>query len=79
MLWTHVREVYPDQWLIIEALQAHTDRLTHERTLDWIGVVETCRNGQAAIQRYQELRQMYPNRELYFVHTRRAKLEITEG
>ena len=79
MLWRQVRQAYPDQWLIIEALQAHTDRLTHERILDWIDVIETCLNGQAAIRRYQELHQQYPYREFYFVHTRREKLEITEG
>jgi hypothetical protein len=76
MNWEAVREAYPERWLIIEALEAHTD--DNQRRLDRIAVVEECRDGAAAFQRYQSLHQQYTERELYFVHTAREQLIILE-
>jgi hypothetical protein len=38
-----VREAYADQWLIIEALAAHTE--DNQRVLDQIAVIEPCIDG----------------------------------
>jgi hypothetical protein len=76
MRWANVRQAYPEQWLIIEALEAHTEE--NQRLLDRIGVVETCSDGSTAFDRYRELHRQYPERELYFVHTGRETLEIIE-
>ena len=76
MNWPKVRETYPDQWLIIEALEAHTEG--NQRLLDRIAVVEVCPDGAAAMQSYRRLRQQYPRREFYFVHTGRESIEIKE-
>jgi hypothetical protein len=76
MIWRDVRNVYPDQWLIIEALEAHTEG--NHRLLDRIAVIETCTDGAAAMQSYRRLHQQYPLREFYFVHTSRETLEIME-
>lgn len=76
MRWSEVREKYPEQWLIIEALEAHTEG--EQRRLDQIAVVETCPDGSSALQRYRQLHQQYPLRELYYVHTVREELDIRE-
>ena len=76
ILWSEVRRAYPDQWLIIEALQAHTEG--NHRLLDRLAVVETCADGAAAMQSYRRLHGQYPAREFYFVHTGREQLEIVE-
>jgi hypothetical protein len=76
MIWSKVREAYPDQWLIIEALAAHTQG--SQRLLDRIAVIETCADGSAAMQSYQRLHREYPAREFYFVHTAREDLDIRE-
>jgi hypothetical protein len=76
MLWIEVRNAYPNQWLIIEALEAHTE--DNRRLLDRIAVVETCADGAAALKSYRRLHQQYPIREFYFVHTSREQLEIIE-
>jgi hypothetical protein len=76
MTWSQVRQTYPDQWLIIEALDAHTEG--NQRLLDRIAVVETCADGAAAMQSYQRLHREYPLREFYFVHTGRETLDIRE-
>ncbi|MFN2241097.1 MAG: hypothetical protein ACK2U2_02335 [Anaerolineae bacterium] len=76
MIWSTVQEAYPDQWLIIEALTAHTEG--NQRRLDRIAVIEACPDGAAAMQSYQRLHREYPSREFYFVHTGRKDLDIRE-
>ena len=77
MQWSEIRKAYPDQWLIIEALQAHTTS-DSRRILDKIAVIEHPANGNAAMQNYRQLHQQYPEREFYFVHTSREELDIRE-
>jgi hypothetical protein len=51
MLWAEICQAYPNQWLIIEALEAHTTP-DKQRHLDCLAVVDTCPDGSAALQRY---------------------------
>ena len=76
MIWTDVQKAYPDQWLVIEALVAHTDG--EQRLLDRIAVIETCPDGASAMESYQRLHREFPLREFYFVHTERENLDIRE-
>ena len=76
MQWSDIRKAYPDQWLIIEALEAHSAE--NRRLLDRIAVAETCRDGADAMQCYRRLHQQYPGCEFYFVHTSRDELDIHE-
>jgi hypothetical protein len=76
MRWLDVREQYPDHWLVIEALEAHTEG--DRRTLEQMTVVEVCVDGATAFQRYRKLHRQYPLREFYFVHTARPELDIRE-
>jgi len=77
MLWPEIRKAYPEQWLIIEALEAHTES-DNLRQIDRLAVVERCSDGSMAMQRYRHLHRQYPHREFYFVHTSRAELTIIE-
>lgn len=77
MRWTEVRASYPDQWLIVEALEAHTTA-DSRRHLDRLAVLERCSDGKAAMAGYRRLHREYPQRELYFVHTSREELDIEE-
>ena len=65
MLWAEIRQAYLNQWLIIEALEAHTTP-DKQRHLDCLAVIDTCPDGSAALQRYRHLHQQYPLREFYF-------------
>ena len=76
MKWNEIREKYPDQWLIIEALEAHTE--DQQRQLDQITVVQVCADGAAALQEYRQLHQVHPQHEFYYVHTARETLDIRE-
>ncbi len=77
MIWSEIREAYPRQWLIVEALEAHTT-VENRRMLDRLAVIDTCTDGSAAMQRYRELHRQYPLREFYFIHTDREEVEIYE-
>lgn len=58
MNWQEVRKAYPDQWLIIEALQARTSPDNH-RLLDKIAVIERCDDGISTYQTYHNLHKKY--------------------
>ncbi|MCI0521155.1 MAG: hypothetical protein L0Z70_12985 [Chloroflexi bacterium] len=75
MQWSDIRKTYPNQWLIIEAIEAHTEA-DNQRRLDKIAVIETCAG--AAMNSYRRLHMQYPQREFYFVPTSRTELEICE-
>lgn len=45
---------YPDQWLIIEALEARTTK-DNLRQIDDLAVIETCADGEQTIDRYRDL------------------------
>ena len=77
MLWSEIRKAYPNQWLVIEAIEAHTT-LNNQRQLDKIAVIETCDDGIAAMKRYRHLHSQFPDREFYFVSTSREELDIRE-
>ena len=77
MKWSQVRTAYPDQWLVIEALEAHTD--DRQRILDRIAVIETCPDGRSAMHCYRQVHRQYPMRESHFVHTSRDALDIVES
>ncbi len=76
MRWQEIREQYPDQWLVVEAPEAHTEG--QQRCLDRIAVIERYPDGSVALQRYRQLHQEYALREFYFVHTSRETLDIRE-
>lgn len=77
MIWSEIRNTYPNQWLLIEALEAKSTA-DHKRELQKIAVIERCENGGAAFQSYRRYHRQHPLREYYFVHTSREKLEIRE-
>lgn len=77
MLWSDIRKAYPNQWLVIEALEAHTTP-NNQRKLDKIAVIEICEDGNAAMSSYRHWHTQYLLREFYFVHTSREELDIRE-
>ena len=41
MTWLEIRQTYPHQWLVIEALEAHTTATRHLRQPDRLAVLES--------------------------------------
>ena len=77
MIWSEIRAFYPNQWLVIEAVEAYTTD-NNQRQLTNIAIIETAVNGTTAMQKYRALHTQFPNREFYFVNTQRETLDIRE-
>ncbi len=76
MQWQAIRQHYPHQWLLLEALNAHSEG--GKRILDQLAVLETYTDSTTALQAYKILHGQAPSRELYVLHTSRDKLDIEE-
>lgn len=77
MTWAEVRRHYPGQWLLVEAIQAHS--AAGQRIVEDLAVVETYPDGSAALKGYAHFRRRWPWRELLPIHTAREQLDIDES
>lgn len=76
MQWQEIRKHYPQQWLLIEALKAHSEG--EKRILDQLAILDTFSGSVTALQSYSQLHREAPDRELYVFHTSRETLDIIE-
>jgi hypothetical protein len=76
MKWEKVRENYPNQWVLVEAIEAHSE--SGKRILEQLAVLNTFPDSLIAMRTYRELHKKSPNRELYVLHTDRKDLDILE-
>ncbi len=76
MRWEEVREHYPHQWLLVEAIQARS--AAGKRIVEQLAVVSVFPDSVAAMNSYKRLHRESPQRELYVLHTDRERLDISE-
>lgn len=76
MKWEAVRENYPDKWLLIEAIDAHSEN--GKRVVNELSVLDTYNESREALGDYKELHYKEPHRELYVAHSSKELLEIIE-
>ncbi|TDO71133.1 hypothetical protein DFR79_1519 [Halanaerobium saccharolyticum] len=76
MKWKDIIDKYPDCWILLEAIEAHSDH--GKRVVDKIAVLDKFNNSEEAMKAYRELHKKYPERELYVAHTKNKDLEIDE-
>ncbi len=76
MQWQEIRNHYPQQWLLLEAIKAHSE--ANKRILEQLAVVGTFSDSVAALKGYLQLHREAPERELYVFHTSRDALDIIE-
>jgi hypothetical protein len=77
MNWNQIRTSFPSQWVIVEALEAHTDS-QGKRIIAKFAVIEQCTDGQAAFQRYRQIHSIHKENEYYYLHTSREHIDIEE-
>ncbi len=77
MKWEDVRQAFPEQWVLIEAVQAYTNE-KNERILEEVTPLKFFSNSPDAMKSYQELHLKDPQRELYVLHTNRKEPNIIE-
>ena len=76
MKWQEIRTHYPQQWLLVEAIKAHSE--ASKRILEQLAVVGTFSDSVTALRHYQQLHREAPERELYVFHTSRETLDVVE-
>jgi hypothetical protein len=76
MKWQEICASYPKQWLLVEAIKAHTE--SGKRILEQLAVISTFADSVAALKSYSQFHHDSPERELYVFHTSRATLDIAE-
>lgn len=76
MRWEQIRSHYPHQWLLVEAIKAHSE--AGERILEELTVVNVFPDARMALKAYIRLHRQSPQRELLVLHTDRETLQISE-
>lgn len=76
MNWETVRIHFPDQWILLEAIEAHSDN--GRRIIDRISVINKYDQSKEALNEYKMLHSQEPSRELYVAHTSKEELKIIE-
>lgn len=76
MQWEEVRQTYPDQWVVIEAISAYSN--DNKRFVEDIAVLDRFDDSMEALRRHAELHKQKPDHEFYFFHTSRKNLDILE-
>ena len=73
--WEDVKKNYPEQWVLIEAVNARTEN--DKRIVEEMGVIDSFDNdGDKAFEKYTELHKLHKEREYYIYHTTNDELKI---
>lgn len=75
MKWQEIRRWYLQTWLLLEAIEAHTEG--DKRILESLAVISSFDDSQEAMKAYAKLHQDEPQRELFVFHTDREHLDVT--
>lgn len=76
MEWPEAREIYPNKWLLIEAIGAYSE--DGQRVIKEISVINVFDDGRDALKEYSEKHKKDKSREMYVYHTNNMELIIEE-
>lgn len=76
MKWSNIRDIYPNCWVLVEALATHSNN--HKRTIEEMSVVSEYDDPKHAWSSYKKLHLSEPNRELYVFYTGNEFIEVIE-
>jgi hypothetical protein len=76
MRWIEVREQFPNEWVVLEVIKAHSK--DGNRYIEEVVVINRFEKSVQAMLRYDELRKEKPNCEYCFFHTSRPNLVARE-
>jgi len=75
MTWQEIRDKYPHRWLVVEAIDAYTEK--GKRVINHLEVVGVFGDDwKEAWEHYEKLHDADKWREYYYLHTDRAELDI---
>jgi hypothetical protein len=76
MNWQKIREHYPQQWILTEAIKARSEG--GKRILEQISVINAFKDSLSAMNDYRKLKKEAPEREMFVLHTDRREPDISE-
>ena len=76
MRWDEVRTSFPTQWVVAEALKAHSEE--HRRVVEELSILAAFPRSADAMRRQLEIHRAEPSREVLIAFTGWEKLEIEE-
>lgn len=76
MKWNEARKVYPNKWILFEAMEAHSE--DGKRIVDELSVINVYDNGKEALKEYADKHKKDKSREMYVYHTKNGELLIEE-
>ncbi len=76
MKWSEARDIYPDKWLLFEAIEAFSEN--GQRIIKDISVINVFTDGRDALRQYSEKHKKDKSREMYVYHTKNEELTIGE-
>lgn len=76
MKWQEIRTKFPQCWVLVEAIEAHTEK--NQRIVDLLSVIDKFPDFFEALDVYKVLHSQKPNREMYVIHTQSEELRIEE-
>ena len=76
MKWSEARIIYPNKWLLFEAIEAYSKG--GKRIVEEISIINSYDDGKQALKAYAEKHKKDKSREMYVYHTKNEELSIAE-
>lgn len=76
MLWSEVREKYPDRIVLIEAIKTSSEDKI--RTVNEMSILSDFDESSVAWKAYKKIHKNKPDKEIYLFHTSKEKAEVME-
>ena len=76
MKWSEARKVYPNKWLLFEAMEAHSEN--GKRIVEELSIINAYDQGKDALKEYAEKHKKDKSREMYVYHTKNIEMLIEE-
>lgn len=76
MIWNEARKIYPDKWLLFEAIEARSEE--GKRIVLELSVINVYDQGKGALKEYAEKHKKDKSREMYVYNTKNEELLIEE-
>jgi len=74
--WNEARSLYPNKWLLFEAIEARSEE--GKRVIDELSVINVYDEGREALNEYANRHKKDKSREMYVYHTKNKELVIEE-
>ena len=76
MKWQEIRTKFPQTWVLVEAIEAHTEK--KQRIIDLMAVIDGFPGFFEAMDVYKTLHNQTPNREMYVLNKQTEEMKIEE-